>query len=142
MFPGGLVDQVIVPVCVVVAVAVTTVVTVIILIAIGCVGESFLAQCDEFIILINALVMWLSCPDTKCSDKPCRRLSSACDQVKWQRVHIGSVLCSPLASLDDLDLDWSMDWGMVKLDWSVMKSPQPPKFSSKSRHQDYVILIT
>jgi len=98
MFPGGLVNQVIVPVGVVVAVAVTTVVTVIILIDIGCVGESFLAQCDEFIILINALVMWLSCPDMKCSDKPCRRLSSACDQVKWQQVHIGSVLCSPLGA--------------------------------------------
>ena len=125
-FPRGLVDQVIAPVCVVVAtavvaIAVVTIVTavtvVILIIAVGGVGESFLAPCDEFIILINALVMWLSCPGTKCSDKPCRRLGSACEQVKWQRVHIGSVLCSPLASLDELDLDWSVDWGMAKLDW-------------------------
>jgi len=73
-FPEGFVNQVIVPVCVIIAVAVVaiavvaiavitivavvTVITVIILIiAVSCMGESFLAQCNEFVILINSLVM-------------------------------------------------------------------------------------
>ena len=117
-FPRGLVDQVIAPVCVVVAVAVVAIAVITIVAVVTVIAVVILmAQCDEFAILVNALDTWLSCPDTRCGDKPCRRPGSACDQVKWQRVHIGSVLCSPLASLDDPDLDWSVDRGMGKLDW-------------------------
>jgi len=64
MFPEGFVNQVIVPVCVVIAIAVvaiavvaiavitivaviTVIAVIILIIAVSCMGESFLAQCNE-----------------------------------------------------------------------------------------------
>ena len=71
-FPRGLVDQVVAPVCVVVAVAVVAIPVITIVAVVTVITIVILmAQCDEFTILVNALDMWLSCPDTRCSDKPC-----------------------------------------------------------------------